>query len=331
MIKPATPVDELLRLETLRNLKILDTEPEERFDRVTRLAKRIFGTPIALVSLIDSDRQWFKSNQGLDAAETPRDISFCGHAILDDRVLVVNDTQADERFSDNPLVTNDPNIRFYAGCPISAPDGRKIGTLCVIDREPREIDAGDIRLLQELGQMIEEELVVASMIHSDPVTGLSNRVGFSRVAEYLLALCVRTGSPASLMLCRLTNHNVITGFMGQAEGDRAAIEVTQQLMAGFRDSDIIGRISPDIFAVVLAGSTLENVERARQRLAKGLQERNSQGASEFELDVECLAVAYDPEQHEDVEALINDVENRIEEHRDSDISDDPVHARHASA
>ena len=108
MITPPTPVDELLRLETLRNLKILDTNPEERFDRVTRLARRIFGTPIALVSLVDTDRQWFKSRQGLDAVETPRDISFCGHAILSDEIMVVNDAHEDERFSDNPLVTGDP-------------------------------------------------------------------------------------------------------------------------------------------------------------------------------------------------------------------------------
>ena len=144
MIVPATPVDELLRLETLRNLKILDTDPEERFDRVTRLAKRIFGAEIALVSLVDSDRQWFKSYQGIEVTETSRDVSFCGHAILDDEVMVVQDALADERFRENPLVTANPNIRFYAGCPISAPNGSNVGTLCVIDSEPHDIDDGDV-------------------------------------------------------------------------------------------------------------------------------------------------------------------------------------------
>ena len=222
MIKPPTPVDELLRLETLRNLKILDTDPEERFDRITRLAKRIFGTPIALVSLVDNDRQWFKSRQGLDAIETSREISFCGHAILGDDTMVVQDAKSDTRFNDNPLVTDDPNIRFYAGCPLSAPDGRKVGTLCVIDREPREMDQSDIKLLEELAQMVDEELAVPSMIHNDPVTGLCNDLGFSQIAEHLLAMCERTESPASLMLCHLTNHNVITSFEGQEEGDRPA-------------------------------------------------------------------------------------------------------------
>jgi GAF domain-containing protein len=115
MLTPPTPSDETRRLQTLRSLKLLDTLPEERFDRVTRLAKQVFSTPIALVSLVDADRQWFKSRQGLDATETPRDISFCGHAILDDDITIVMDARKDQRFCDNPLVCGDPDIRFYAG------------------------------------------------------------------------------------------------------------------------------------------------------------------------------------------------------------------------
>lgn len=330
MIKPPTPVDELLRLETLRNLKILDTDPEERFDRVTRLAKRIFGSEIALVSLVDSDRQWFKSYQGIEVTETPRDISFCGHAILDDQVMVVNDTHTDERFRDNPLVRTDPNIRFYAGCPLSAPNGSKLGTLCVIDSKPREVDAEDIKLLEELGELVEEELAMAEMMHDDPVTGLCNSLGFAQVAEYLLAMCVRTDSPASLMLFRVENQNVISGFMGEEEGDRAAIEMTQLLMASFRDSDIIGRLTHDVFAVLMAGATLSNVEVAQQRIKTAIQERNLRGDTEYELDVDTSAVAYDPDRHTDVNALIEDVENRLEEDRGMDSANDPDYESHAS-
>jgi diguanylate cyclase (GGDEF)-like protein len=330
MITPATPVDELLRLETLRNLKILDTDPEERFDRVTRLAKRIFGTEIALVSLVDSDRQWFKSYQGLEVTETPRDISFCGHAILGDQVMVVNDTHTDERFRDNPLVSADPSIRFYAGCPLSAPNGSKLGTLCVIDSKPRDIEEGDVALLEELGQLVEEELAMADMMHDDPVTGLSNSLGFSQVAEYLLAMCVRTKSPATLMLFRVANQNVITGFMGQEEGDRAAIEITQVLMANFRDSDIIGRMTHDAFAVLMAGASLENVAVTRERIEQALEERNLRGEAEYELDVEISAVPYDPDTHSDVNALINDAENILEEGRGQDSANDSGYADHAS-
>lgn len=310
MIKPPTPVDELLRLETLRNLKILDTNPEERFDRVTRLAKRIFGTPIALVSLVDNNRQWFKSVQGLDVTETPRDVSFCGHAILDDEVLIINDTKDDERFVDNPLVTSDPHIRFYAGCPLSAPDGSKVGTLCVIDREPREIAPEDIDLLKELGQLVEEELAVASMLHSDPATGISNKAGFCQVAEHLLAMCVRTKSPATMMLAELKNQPLIDGFMGHDESDRAAIETAQLLMASFRDSDIVARIGPGTFAVLLAGSELDGIVRARKRLTSALEERNERKNPDpdsdpaYDLDVETYAIAYDSDQHANAESFL---------------------------
>lgn len=330
MITPATPVDELLRLETLRNLKILDTDPEERFDRVTRLAKRIFGTEIALVSLVDSDRQWFKSYQGLDVTETPRDISFCGHAILDDQVMIVSDTHTDERFRDNPLVSADPSIRFYAGCPLSAPNGTKLGTLCVIDSKPRNVEEEDVVLLKELGQLVEEELAMADMMHDDPVTGLSNSLGFSQISEYLLAMCVRTESPATMMLFRVANQNVITGFMGQEEGDRAAIEIAQLLMANFRDSDIIGRLTHDAYAVLMAGASLENVTTTRERVEQAIEERNLRGEAEYELDVEAAAIAYDPDTHSDVNALINDAENMLEEGRGQDSANDADYEDHAS-
>lgn len=311
MIKPPTPVDELMRLETLRNLKILGTDPEERFDRVTRLARRVFGTPIALVSLVDNDRQWFKSRQGIEVTETSRDVSFCSHAILGEEVMVVNDACDDERFCDNPLVTSDPNIRFYAGYPLSAPDGSKVGTLCIIDREPRQMDNEDIRLLQELGQMVEEELAVASMMHNDPVTGLANGVGFSLVGKHLVAMCERTDSPASLMLIRFVNHHLIEGFEGSEASDRAAIEIAQQLMASFRDSDIVGRVALDVFAVLLVGSALDDIETARNRLATRLQERNEAATQAYEIDVDTMAVAYNPGRHDSIDALLQDASDRM--------------------
>ena len=120
--------DEALRLETLRRLSLLDSEAEERFDRLTRMARRVFNVPIALVSLVDEDRQWFKSCAGMELSETPRDISFCGHAILGDGAFVIPDTLQDERFCDNPLVTGPPHVRFYAGCPLRGPGGRKLGS-----------------------------------------------------------------------------------------------------------------------------------------------------------------------------------------------------------
>ncbi len=159
MREPAMPIDETARLMSLHSLRILDTPSEERYDRLTRMAKRLFGVQIALVSLVDSDRQWFKSKQGLDACETSRAISFCGHAILSREPLIVNDARKDPRFADNPLVTGAPNIRFYAGYPIRDPGGFNIGTLCLIDPEPREMSSDDIEALRDMAEMVEDEII----------------------------------------------------------------------------------------------------------------------------------------------------------------------------
>jgi signal transduction histidine kinase len=157
MIEPPLPANETERLAALRALRLLDTPAEERFDRITRTARDLFGVPIALISLVDAGRQWFKSRQGLAATETPRAISFCGHAILGDAAFVVSDARNDERFADNPLVTGAPHIRFYAGMPLNSTDGRKIGTLCLIDSQPRAFDAGDEQRLRDLAAWAERE------------------------------------------------------------------------------------------------------------------------------------------------------------------------------
>jgi PAS domain S-box-containing protein len=159
MIEPAIPTDEPARVQALRGLGVLDTADEERYDRLTRLAVRTFDLPVALVSLVDADRQWFKSCIGLPDREVPRGISFCGHAILRDEPLVIEDARADPRFADNPDVTGGALIRFYAGQPLYAPDGHKVGTFCVIDRKPRSFDAADRALLADLATLAERELV----------------------------------------------------------------------------------------------------------------------------------------------------------------------------
>jgi PAS domain S-box-containing protein len=157
------PLDEARRLEALRNLNILDTPAEERFDRITRLAQHLFHVPIALVSLIDKDRQWFKSRQGLEAHETPRDLAFCAHAILGPETMVVPDARLDPRFQANPLVTSDPNIRFYAGRPLATLDGSRVGTLCLIDNQPRQLNDDEKQVLSDLGALVENELNVVTL------------------------------------------------------------------------------------------------------------------------------------------------------------------------
>ncbi|HMM68649.1 MAG TPA: GAF domain-containing protein, partial [Dokdonella sp.] len=160
MTQPAQlPPDEQQRLARLRGLAVLDTEGESLFDGLARAAAIVVGTPIALISLIDSDRQWFKANIGLtEVAQTPRDVAFCAHAILGDDLMEVTDATADSRFASNPLVTGQPGIRFYAGAPIRLSDGYKMGTLCVIDREPRSISDKQRAVLVELARAASDAL-----------------------------------------------------------------------------------------------------------------------------------------------------------------------------
>ncbi len=152
------PADEKERLDELRQYRILDTLAESEYDDLVYLASKICGTPIALVSLVDQDRQYFKARVGLEVSETPRDVAFCAHAILKPELMVVNDAKADERFADNPLVKSDPNIRFYAGTPLITPAGHAMGTLCVIDRVPRTLDKAQRESLLALGRQVEAVL-----------------------------------------------------------------------------------------------------------------------------------------------------------------------------
>ena len=159
MIKPAIPKNEKQRVEALLQYEILDTLPEQSFDDLTKIAAEICGVPISLVSLVDPNRQWFKSHHGIDATETPRDLAFCAHAINDPaEVLIVNDASKDNRFFDNPLVANDPNVVFYAGAPLVDSNGLAMGTICVIDHKPRQLNEGQVDALKALARQVMHQM-----------------------------------------------------------------------------------------------------------------------------------------------------------------------------
>lgn len=305
-----TPPDERERLESLDELDLLDTPAEERFDRLTRLARRLFDVPIAAVSLVDSDRQWFKSRAGLDLEETPRDQAFCAHAILDDQVMVVPDASSDSRFADNPLV---PGIRFYAGAPVKAPDGRALGTLCVIGHEPREFGEEDADSLRDLADMVERELEAHTLATMDDLTGLTNRRGFNALAAHALATSQRTDRPVTLLLFDLDEFKQVNDTLGHAAGDRVLRSFADSLIASFRDSDVVARIGGDEFCVLLTGASEADIDGPLERLRARIATSNDGDDISFSVG----AATYDPEVHGSVADLMKAADERMYEDKRS--------------
>ena len=304
---PDTPPDEIERLAALHATGILDTASEERFDRLTRTAKRMFGVPIALISLVDGQRQWFKSGAGLDvsgsARETPRDVSFCGHAILGDDVFIIPDASEDQRFLDNPLVVQAPHVRFYAGCPLEV-NGHKLGTLCLIDREPRDFDADDMQALRDLTGMVEREIEAVQLATLDELTGISNRRGFMLPAQQCLRMHARNGLAATLVMLDLDHFKRINDNFGHAEGDVALTAFAAQMKRTFRGSDILCRIGGDEFVVLLSGTTWRVADEVMRRFSTSLQAYNHQAGRGYDIAYSHGAVEFDAARHVDVETLL---------------------------
>ncbi|CAK6689594.1 GAF domain-containing protein [Synechococcus sp. BA-124 BA4] len=183
-MRPTAASREEARLEALKDYCILDTAPEQSYDDITLLATHLCEVPIALISLVDAERQWFKSRVGVDVSETSRDVSFCAHAILGKDTLVVRDAREDERFRDNPLVCQSPHIVFYAGVPLTTPEGARIGTLCVIDHRPRDLSDLQLRSLKALARQVVLQLELKRV--SDQLAGALERID---VMEELIPIC----------------------------------------------------------------------------------------------------------------------------------------------
>ena len=260
------------RLETLRRYEILDSPQEASFDRITRLVTAVLNVPIAAVTLVDEDRQWFKSQQGLGISETPRSQSFCAHTMLKPGPMIVEDAQTDPRFASNPLVTGDPNIRFYVGIPLHARDGTPLGALCGIDSTPRQIDARELAILQELAELTCEQLELHVVATLDSLTGAMRRGAFVAAMEREVVRSRRTGRPLSCLMIDVDHFKDFNDRFGHAVGDEVLKSIVAACKSIIRASDFVGRLGGDEFGVVLPesdeGAAFEIGERVRQAIAK---------------------------------------------------------------
>lgn len=308
---PLIPENELQRLATLRSLNVLDTDAEERFDRITRLTRRIFSLPYCVVTLVDANRQWFKSRQGLDVTETSRDISFCAHAINHEGIFIVNDTLKDPRFSDNPLVTEQPHIRFYAGYPLTIHDQFRVGTLCLIDTVPRTFSAEDIETLTDLGQMVEAELLSIAQNTLDPLTAISNRRGFELLAHQSLASCRRTNAEAALVFFDLDFFKEVNDNFGHRRGDQVLYDFAHILMSAFRESDVIARLGGDEFVVLLSFVHRETVNLAINRFKLLLEQYNQRHPLQHKIATSIGVAHWTPDSDVSLEDLFDSADKAM--------------------
>lgn len=302
------PENESERLRALSKYAILDTLPEQAYDDIVRCASIICDTPIALITLVDDVRQWFKARVGLETPETLREYAFCAHAILNpNEVMVVKDADKDERFATNPLVTGEPNIRFYAGAPLLTPTGEALGTICVIDRVSRQLEPNQIEALQALSRqvvvqlelrhsIIKLEQIILEREHqtqqmegyqrtletaltqmelqslTDGLTSAKNRRAFQDQLEIEYHQARRYDTPLSLLLLDLDKYKEYNDEFGHPAGDDVLRTVVKVLQENSRVHDFIARYGGEEFAIILPNTTQEGALVMGERYRRCIQQ-----------------------------------------------------------
>ncbi|MDH3645667.1 MAG: GAF domain-containing protein [Gammaproteobacteria bacterium] len=301
MQEPGLPENEEGRLETLHSLNILDTPPDDRFDRYTRISTRIFDMPVAVISLVDRYRQWFKSTEGFEGKETPRSVSFCGHAILGDDILEVRNTRRDPRFRDNPLVVQRPHIQFYAGAPLTAPNGHKLGTLCLIDRVPRHLSDAEKVMLRNLADMVVGEIVN----YTDTKTGLDNRNALLIAGAKCFDM-----DPAerrfSLLLFDLTN---VVAAQSDAEREIPPEETFTKLVRNhFPNAQSIAYLGREDFCILLQEDETFDEEKAISQLCEDARNLIYPDAKHHSFSALVGRIQYQPEKYTCIDDMLQDAD-----------------------
>jgi len=298
MKAPAIPANESERLLALRESGLLESNHHQPYDRISRLAKRLFNVPVAMINLIDERSQVAMSTEGAMAAGLPRNVSFCAHTILDNAPLVVSDTHRDDRFRDNPLVTGTPSVRFYAGVPLSLPNGTLVGTLCLLDYVPRELSASDMVALNDLAALAEDEFAAACAATTDELTGLFNRRGFNQFAAFALYGARRRAEPLTLAWMDLDRFKQINERYGHAEGDVALKVMAELMRSSFREADLLVRYGGDEFAVLFADTDEQGAWIAMQYLNEQVASYNQRGLHPWSLTFSWGVCEFDHQQND---------------------------------
>jgi diguanylate cyclase (GGDEF)-like protein len=284
MLSVPIPANEKERLTALQSYEVLDTTCEAAFDNFTHMAAQLTACPISIITLVDRERQWFKSKIGIDMVQTPREEAFCAHAIANPQeTLIVPDAWQDERFAQNPVVLGGPLIRFYAGVPLVNPEGAALGTLCVIDREPRALTDTQAQTLRRLADAVMTTLelrramiAVRRMSLVDTLTGIASRAALIHALEQAIARQDRHGTPFILLYLDLNGFKAVNDRLGHAEGDEVLRTIAAALTFCLRTGDVAGRLGGDEFALVLAGSQADIAGatlRVREAIARQVAER----------------------------------------------------------
>ena len=274
------PENETQRLEALRSYEILDTPPEVDFDALTRVAAHAFDTPAAVVGLMDAGRLWFKSRLGVDEPQLDRQIAFCAYAIMKpEKTLIVEDLKSDPRFEDNPLVTQPPNLRFYAGAPIVARSGHALGTIAIADIKPRSFSTAQSGVLRDLSTLVmtvlesrRRAMQLARLAMTDYLTGLANRAEFDKTLEAEMAHATRTAETFSVLYLDLDGFKLVNDSFGHAAGDEVLCEVARRLSQQVRAEDELARFGGDEFGVILRDASQDSAHKLAERIAEAVSE-----------------------------------------------------------
>jgi diguanylate cyclase (GGDEF)-like protein len=286
-----TPKNETERLAAMHKLQILDTPREPRFDRYTRLACQLFDVPSSAICLIDSQRQWFKSTHGFYLEESPRDISFCAHAILQDSIFEVSDAREDQRFHDNPFVTKTPYVRYYAGAPLKATGGHLVGTMILLDTRPNKLSPEQEISLLDMARMVSDELGV----YTDELTGLANRKALVSVLENISDLQNNLAQQTVLAVFDLDNFKLINDQHGHKVGDEALRAFAHLLCDTFRKLDVKFRLGGDEFCVLLPGASEATAVKRVEKLRAQVDQFNRKTDLPFALEFSVGVYSTDPQ------------------------------------